>query len=363
MKPAFLATCFFLSEQNIDSLEPFGAGNINDTFLVTLHHGKQLVLQRVNPAVFKEPHLIQHNLRIVTDHLERQIKNNPNLKDHFTPLVLYQGENGDSYQAEDGSVWRLVNLVPGNTHETISKPSQAEDLGHCLGIFHRLLSTLEPTKLTDTLPGFHHTSACLDKYDLVRAEHEQNHDPSIEFCHLFIEKRRTLATLLDDAPELSRSIIHGDPKVANFLFDDDNDRVISLIDLDTVRHGLLLHDVGDALRSCCNPIGESPPAPEHVHFNPDLFTAWLKGYLDEVEMLLTNVDKAHIVQAVRVLAFELGLRFVTDHLEGDHYFKTRYPGHNLVRAKVQFRLVQSIEDQLETLQSIVNNVFTIYDDC
>ena len=353
MNPAFSAALFFLSKQDIDSLEPFGAGNVNDTFLVTLHLGKQLVLQRVNPSVFPDPQLVQHNMRLITHHLDNKIQNLPELKDRFIPLVLLSGKNGDAYQSEDEAVWRLVNRIPGKTHETITKSSQAQELGRCLGIFHQLLSTFDPTELTDTLPGFHNTPAYLDQYDLVRVEFAKNHVPETEFCHQFIDTRRALATILNDVPALSQHVIHGDPKVANFIFDKDSDRVISLIDLDTIRHGLLLHDIGDALRSCCNPMGESPPTHEHVHFDPVLFSSWLKGYFDEVELLLTNEDKAHIVQAIQVIAFELGLRFLTDHLGGDHYFKTRFPGHNLLRARVQFRLVQSIEDQLENLQSIV----------
>ena len=354
MNPARRAAHFFLSEQEIDSLEPFGTGNINDTFLVTLLHGKQLVLQRINQDVFPDPQLIQNNMRLVTGYLNHQIQNNPGLQDRFTLLTLFRGKNGDTYQAKDETVWRMVNCIPGKIYETVNRPSQAEQLGLCLGIFHRLLSTLQPAKLAKTLPGFHHTPAYLAQYDLVRAEHGHDHDLEIAFCHQFIDTHRFLATLLDDTPTLSRSIIHGDPKVANFIFADDSDRVISLIDLDTVRSGLLLHDIGDALRSCCNPMGESPPAPEHIRFDPDLFAAWLKGYFSEAELLLTSEDKAHIVQAVRVIAFELGLRFITDHLEGDRYFKIRYPRHNLLRAQVQFHLVRSFEDQMENLQAIVN---------
>ena len=203
------------------------------------------------------------------------------------------------------------------------------------------------------MPGFHNTPAYLDQYDEIKVELEKKHNPETEFCHQFIDTRRFLATMLDDAPTLSRNVIHGDPKVANFIFDKNSEKVVSLIDLDTVRHGLLLHDIGDALRSCCNPMGESPPAPEHVHFDPALFSSWLKGYLSEGELLLTNEDKAHIVLAIQVIAFELGLRFLTDHLVGDHYFKIQFPDHNLFRARVQFQLVQSIEDQLKNLQSIV----------
>lgn len=357
MKSALPAARFFLSEQNIIRLEPFGTGNVNDTFLVTLPRNRQMVLQRLNPDVFPDPLLVQRNIRLVITHLASQVRGNQELKNRFTPLIVYQGKNGDSYQDEEGGVWRLVNRVPGNTCETINNPSQAEELGRCLGIFHRLLSTLAPTELGDTLPGFHHTPACLEQYDRVRMNPAPNHDPDIEFCHRFITGRRALAAALVDAPALSRTIIHGDPKVANFIFADNSNRVVALIDLDTVRHGLLLHDIGDALRSCCNPMGESPPAAEQIRFESALFAAWIKGYCEEAGLLLTIADKAHIVLAVRVIAFELGLRFVTDHLSGDRYFKTRLPRHNLIRALVQFRLVQSIEEQFENLESILSRIY------
>ncbi len=356
MNPAFSAAHFFLSKQDIDNLEPFGTGNVNDTFLVTLHLGKQLILQRVNPAVFPDPQLVQHNIRLVTNHLNQEIQNQTVLKKQFIPLNLLSGNNGDTYQGEDKALWRLINHIPGKTHETVTRISQAQELGRCLGNFHQLLSTFNSTKLADTLPGFHNTPAYLDQYDRVKVNLEKNHIPEAAFYRQFIDTHRFLATMLDDVPTLSRNVIHGDPKVANFIFDKNSEKVVSLIDLDTVRHGLLLHDIGDALRSCCNPMGESPPAPEHVHFDPALFSSWLKGYLSEGELLLTNEDKAHIVQAIQVIAFELGLRFLTDHLSGDHYFKIQFPGHNLLRARVQFHLVQSIEDQLENLQSIVTTI-------
>lgn len=356
MNQPFQAARFFLSRQDIDSLESFGTGNVNDTFLVTMPRRTQLVLQRINPAVFPEPQLVQHNMRLVTRHLEEKIQNRPELQDRFIPLILVNGMDGDAYQSQDRAVWRLMNRIPGISCETVNTPSRAEELGRCLGLFHQLLSTLDPTELADTLPGFHNTPAYLARYEKVRTELEQGHDTEIESCYRFIDSRRTLATILDNVPALSRCVIHGDPKVANFIFDKNSNKVISLIDLDTVRHGLLLHDLGDALRSCCNPMGESPAAPEQVYFDPALFSSWLKGYFNETELLLTNEDKAHIVQAVRVIAFELGLRFLTDHLEGNHYFKTRFPGHNIFRARVQFQLVQSIEDQLEYLQSIVTRI-------
>jgi len=355
LKPVILAAHYFLPEQTIDRLEPFGTGNVNDTFRVILPGNKPFILQRVNPSVFPDPQLVQHNIRIVTEHLQQRLDQVPELRGLFIPLFLYKGKNGYSYQDRGGGVWRLVNQIPGQNLETVSTATQAEELGRCLGLFHRLLSSLEPAKLADTLPGFHHTPAYLDLYEQVHLQ-QKDSDGEIEDCHRFIEDRRALATLLVNTPKLSRGIIHGDPKVANFVFAADSGKVVSLIDLDTVRYGLLLHDIGDALRSCCNPLGENLPTPEQVNFAGDLFRAWLLGYLREGGLLLTETDKTHIVDAVRVITFELGLRFFTDHLAGDRYFKVLYPGHNLFRAQVQFRLVRSIEEQREQLKHILKDI-------
>lgn len=356
MKNVFSAARFFLGDQDIDRIEPFGTGNVNDTYLVTLPGGKQHVLQRINPTVFPDLYQVQHNLRIVTRHLNQAILNSPELKDRFIPITLFSGDQGDTYLDGQGALWRLVNRISGETFETISTPSQAEELGGSLGLFHQLLSTLEPTILTDTLPGFHDTSAYLKQYDKAWQRYRSKDEPDVQFCHSCIEPRRSLAALLDDSQGLSSRVIHGDPKVANFVVDVATGRVVSLIDLDTVKPGLLLHDIGDALRSSCNPLGESPPGPEQIYFDPDLFAAWLKGYTRATEFMLTNDDKAHIVQSARVITFELGLRFITDYLEGNHYFKIRYPEHNLFRAKVQFHLVQSIEKQLDNLETIVKTI-------
>lgn len=357
MKPVFSAARFFLEDQNIDRIEPFGSGNVNDTYLVTLQDDQKKVLQRINPSVFPDPKLVQHNMRLVTHHLDHAIQTSPELRDRFTPLVLFTGETGDAYMDEEGAVWRMANHIPGKTCESIKTASQAEEIGSCLGIFHRLLSTIDSTPLVDTLPGFHNTPAYLNQYDIAWQHYNQKQSSEVQLCHSNIASRRFLATALVNSTGMSRCVIHGDPKVANFVASDDTGRIISLIDLDTVKPGLLLHDIGDALRSCCNPLGESPSEPEQTYFDSKLFASWLKGYACETELLLTNEDKAHIVQAVKVITFELGLRFITDYLEGNHYFKIRYPEHNLIRAQVQFRLIQSIEDQYENLEAIVNKTF------
>lgn len=354
--PAISATLFFLPGTKIDRIEPCGTGNINDTYLVVLEGGEQRILQRINPNVFPDPHLVHDNMRQVCQHLEKGVQDSPDLAGQFIPLVLYSGRNGDAYPENNGAIWRMVNFVQGTAFDTIDTPVQAEEMGRCLGIFHRLLASLEPA-LHDTLPGFHDTALYLHKYDTTLARYEIAPKENMQWYMDFVEKRRSLATKLEKEKGLTSSVIHGDPKVANFIFDLGGHKSLSLIDLDTVRTGLVLHDIGDGLRSCCNPAGESPQHLEQVSFNKQLFSAWLKGYTKEAGLLLTKKDKAHIVDATKIIAFELGLRFLTDYMNGSTYFKTDYPEHNLDRSRVQFLLVQSLEKQLSDLESIVRAIF------
>jgi Ser/Thr protein kinase RdoA (MazF antagonist) len=355
MKPELRAALFFVPEEDIADIVPFGAGNVNDTFLLTLATGEERILQRVNPAVFPEPVLVMRNLRLVSEHLRASSARQETNVSPFQPVFLYGGRAGDAYLAEDGAAWRLLSRIGGGrTRRSISTANQARELGRVLGLFHRLLSSLDPTLLADPLPGFHDTPRYLARYDQVCARTGSNMRPGNSFCRLFIEQRRVTARLLEDGRErLAAGVIHGDPKVANFLFDEEGLQVISLIDLDTVKPSLLLHDLGDALRSCCNLAGETPAQPEQALFDPGIFTAWLEGYCAEARPLLTDEDLNRLVDAVAVIAFELGLRFYTDYLEGDRYFKVADAGQNLQRALTQFQLTRSIERQRDELAAIV----------
>jgi len=358
LDPATLSAAdFFLSGTKIDRLEPCTQGNINDTYRIVLEGGEMRILQRINPNVFPDPCQVHANMDLVCQHLEKEVQGSPGHTKAFIPLVLYPGRNGETFSEHNGALWRMINYVPGITFETIRDPHQAQEVGFCLGNFHRLLASLEPFLLYDTLPGFHDTARYLRKYDSARAKLSAAQKEKIQWYRDVVETWRPYATLLEKTTGLTKTIIHGDPKVANFIFASGGQKAISLIDLDTVRAGLLLHDIGDGLRSCCNPAGESPGQPERITFNKQLFSAWLKGYTQGTGLLLTKQDKAHIVDAVKVISFELGLRFLTDYMEGNTYFKVDYSEHNLDRARVQFQLVQSIEAQEDDLESIARKIF------
>ncbi|MCI5224429.1 MAG: aminoglycoside phosphotransferase family protein [Candidatus Electrothrix sp. AR4] len=343
-------------------MEPLGSGVVNDTWLITLQSDKKYVLQRLNSAVFPDPGLVQENLRKVTDHLQARLAHlkyaSEQTDTDFTIFQPVKNDAGDiSYKDSNGAWWRLLTCIDDSRSlQLITTTHQAEKIGATLGLFHRLISTLPPASLADPLPGFHNTPLYLEQYDILLPAVL---NPEAEDCRDVIHQRRGDVFLLENARKrasISQQVIHGDPKVANFLFSMDTNRVLSLIDLDTVKPGLLLHDLGDCLRSCCNPLGESIKNVEHIVFDKNLFAAVLQGYLSRAADLLTPEDRRLIVDSVRLISFELGVRFYSDYLVNNCYFKVEYPGQNLFRARVQFALVRSIEEQYCDLASIVKSI-------
>ena len=215
-------------------------------------------------------------------------------------------------------------------------------------------------KLGDTLEGFHIAPRYLLHYDEVLAEAAlPGSTEDLDYALRFVDARRGLARVLEDAKAqgaLHLRIIHGDPKANNVMMDDATGRAVSMIDLDTVKPGLVHYDIGDCLRSCCNPAGEELDRPDAVRFEPALCRAIFEGYLPLARAFLTETDYEYLYDAARLIAFELGLRFLTDHLEGDIYFKVRRKDHNLARALVQFKLCESIESQETAVRAIIRDM-------
>ena len=349
------ALSFFLPAIEIKELEPLGTGNVNDTWFIGTTGGSSYVLQRLNPAVFPAPGLVQDNLCTVTRHL--QAKTSQQDAAYEILQIIRNPDGNDRYFTPDSACWRLCSFIR-NTRSlnTVDTADQARQLGRALGWFHRQIASITPESLADTLPGFHVTPLYLTRYDTVLAASPPNKEA--EDCRDFIQQHRADVALLENARKqetVREQVIHGDPKVANFLFSSDSSKVVSLIDLDTVKPGLLLHDISDCLRSCCNPRGEDVNLPEDVIFEQTLFAAMLEGYFSRAAELLLPGDKRLLVNSVRLISFELGLRFYTDYLAGNRYFKVDHPGRNLFRARVQFALARSIESQYTALIRICAN--------
>ena len=358
--PAAIARQFAFPGEVL-SVAEYGSGNVNDTYLVRVTGGQgslDFILQRLNPAVFPKPEWIMHNLRVLDNHVRPKLRAHPNHRWEL-PDIVPSLSGADYCRDEDGAIWRAQTFIADTqTFDTIKNESQAEEAGRGLGFFHGLIHDLPPHLLRDTLPGFHVTPGYLAQYvALAAAPPRPDPSPEALFCHRFIGERKDAAEVLEAARargELHPCPIHGDPKLANILFRRDTGQAISLIDLDTVKPGLLHYDLGDCLRSCCNPTGEDAPLAE-VSFDLAYCGAILRGYLPQVAPFFSAADYHYIYDAVHLIAFELGLRFFSDHLAGDVYFRIRRPEQNLHRAMIQFTLCQSIETQEEEIKKIVRD--------
>jgi Ser/Thr protein kinase RdoA (MazF antagonist) len=269
-------------------------------------------------------------------------------------------EGADHCRTSDGAFWRALRFIgPSHTVDAIQDPALAREVGHALGTFHSLLSDLPADELADTLPGFHVAPIYLARYDEVTASPFLSLTVEEAWCAQFVAKNRDWVPILEDAREqglLRLRPIHGDPKVNNILFDSATGRAIAVVDLDTVKPGLVQYDIGDCLRSSCNPHGEETPHWQDVHFDLELAKAVLEGYLAIARDFFEDADFDYVPESVRLIAFELGLRFFTDHLAGDTYFKVAHHGQNLARALVQFKLAESVHGRLEELRAIVEGL-------
>ncbi|MGR0482558.1 MAG: phosphotransferase enzyme family protein [Candidatus Electronema sp. V4] len=342
------AFAVFRPDDELASLAPLGSGRVNDTWLAITTTGGKYVLQRLNPAVFPDPSLVQANLLRVTEHLRASLPEAGTFK-VFTVIRSPTGLSG--WTDRSGACWRLLSHLDGcSALEAVENTEQARAIGAALGLFHQLLATLPQPPLADTLPGFHNSPLYLAEYEARLAASPCQ--PEAPDYHDFIHQRRADIFLFEQARqrgELSEQAVHGDPKAGNFLFSPDRKQVVSLIDLDTVKPGLLLHDLGDCLRSCCNPLGEEVDTLNEVVFRQDFFTAVLQGYLSRAAALLKPGDIRLLADSARLISLELGLRFYSDYLAGSRYFKCTHPEQNLFRARVQFTLVRSLENQYSEL--------------
>jgi hypothetical protein len=344
-----------------------GRGNVNDTYAAVFRSGAEVhrvILQKINNRVFSHPEWIMANMRIVTDHLKTKVKaeNSHSSREWGFPEIIPALDGRDYFEDEEGQFWRAMTMIDcATSYERVRSAEDAVEAGTVLGFFHCMISDLDAGVFYDTLPGFHNCPQYLEKYDLTMKEKGTelcSEGPTYEVQRLirFIEERRELAGRLERARErgeITTRLIHGDPKVDNIMIDDFTGSGIGIIDLDTVKPGLIHYDFGDAIRSVCNPAGEDASDLKEVIFSLNLCEALVKGYMTHGRKFLTDADRYYLFDAVRLLPFELGLRFFQDYLAGNVYFKVRFEEHNLNRARVQFKLCESIEVNEKAIRQVL----------
>jgi len=353
---------FIGQSESLKRVVKYGRGIINDTYLVELDgQDGRFILQRVNTHVFKQPELVMHNLRLVCEHIHAlQINAASRIHSDWEMLHIIPTRGKRDYFIDlQGGFWRAFSFIRGaHSLESIGSLDNAREAGRALGIFHQLTGNLNPDLLHDTLPGFHNIGNYLNHYDQVLSSEilREYNEPAEKWCRKFVEDRREWAPVLEDAQrhnKLQMRITHGDLKINNIMFDNHTGKAVSIIDLDTIRPGLLLYDLGDCLRSCCNISGEEADDLDAVRFDLERCKAIISGYMGAAQGCFAARDFDFFFDAIRLVPFELGLRFYIDYLEGNPYFQSNYPAHGLDRAMVQFRLVESIERQEESIREII----------
>ncbi len=354
----------FANSETIKTIDPFGNGNINKTYRVTLNTktNNRFILQKLNSHVFKNPQRITENIHQLNNHINQHFNriNSPDNRRWEMTQLLPNRDGKRLWESSDTCWWRALSYIENaKTHETIHTLDQAYEVGYGLGLFHTLCSNAKHDLFTPTIQRFHNTPSYYDYYNTISSKLQGSKSSESTFCHIFIDQRCSTLRTLEDAKKdgiLKNRLIHGDPKINNIMFDNESSMAISIIDLDTIMPGLIQYDIGDCLRSGCNQAGEETDNLPSIAFDTDILKAILTGYITIANQFLSRADYDFFYEAIRLISFELGLRYFTDYLEGNVYFRANYPEHNLQRALNQFQLTTSIEQQKETIQKVIREL-------
>ncbi|MCL4864363.1 MAG: phosphotransferase [Gemmatimonadales bacterium] len=333
----------------VHSVERHEGGHINDSFRVVSGAGlaeRTYLLQRLNLEVFPDPEAVMSNFQIVTAHLAGAVRRRGlSQPERRVPQLVPTRGGGVVMRDAQGGVWRLLQFIEG-TRSTRRAESieDARGAGRAVGQFQALLADLS-TPLAETIPGFHDTRARMDALQQAVAEDPFNRLALVSREVGAILSRREEAERLEvlrEAGRLETRVVHNDAKIANVLFDKRTGAPLCMVDLDTVMPGLVLHDFGDLVRSIATNAAEDEPDVRRVAVRSHYIEAAMEGYLQEAGSFLTPVEKQHLGLAGRVIALEQAARFLTDFLEGDHYYQTTRPNQNLDRARAQYAVYEGL---------------------
>ncbi len=342
---------------SITSVNQITAGLINATYLVETDKKEKYILQKINTFVFKNPDELMENIVGVTKHLSQKIKADGG--DYKRETLNFLSCNSGKYyfRDENGGAWRMYIYVDDAL--TYNKPDAASTFrsaGCTFGRFMKLLSDYPADTLHETIVNFHNTPVRYENFiKAVEADKKARRAECEDAIDFVISRKADTHRLTDliASGDLPLRVTHNDTKLNNVLFDIPTNTSICVIDLDTIMPGLSMYDFGDSIRSGANKANEDEADLSKVGIDLTLFEAYVDGYLSETAESLTDKEIENLAFGAKLMTFECGIRFLTDYLEGDVYFRTAYPGHNIVRARNQFRLVADMEEHMNEMNAIV----------
>lgn len=344
-------------KSDFQEFEKIITGHINDSYFIktTSSEHPGYFLQWINNNIFKNVVGLMNNISIVTKHLAEKLAENPNLI--FKVLEIIPCIDGNKYYRDaDGQYWRLYTFLDNmHGYDFVEKTDIAYKGGEAFGIFMSLLADLPSERLTDTIPDFHNMEKRLGNFNNSLKANPVNRikeiPAEIDFVKNRAEQMLSIPALIK-AGKLPIRITHNDTKFNNILFDV-TDHAMCIVDLDTVMPGSILFDFGDAIRTGANKALEDERDLSKVDINLAIYEAYTQGFIKSTRQTLSKVEIENLAFSARFMTFIMGLRFLTDFIDGDTYYRTQYPDHNLVRARVQFKLVEAMESYADEMQAIV----------
>lgn len=345
----------------MEEIIPYGSGHINDTYRATFKTDsgtKRYILQKMNKSIFKKPEELVENVAGVTNWLKEKILAAGGDPERET-MTLIPGRNGKYYYIdEENEYWRVYLFVEGTTsYDQVKCPEDFYQSAVAFGHFQCLLSDYPARTLYETIPDFHNTVKRFEKFRRAVEKDEFHRASSVGQEIQFIMEREKFAHVLCDLESdghMPVRVTHNDTKLNNILIDNETGKAICVIDLDTVMPGLAVNDFGDSIRFGASTGAEDETDLSKIACDLELYRMYTKGFIEGCGGALTDIELDHLPTGAMMMTFENGIRFLTDYLEGDHYFKVKHEGHNLDRCRTQLKLLKDMEEKLEFMKAIVN---------
>ena len=358
MNALFNIAGHFVDPKTIESIEPLGNGLINDTYQIMVKNEAKpkYVLQRINNTVFTDVDMLQNNIEAVTSHIRQKYESQGITDLNRRVLHFLKADTGKTYVFEEGKYWRVMDFIADSyTYEAVT-PKYAFYAGRSFGDFESLLTDLK-APIGEIIPDFHNIEFRLKQMEDAVAEDRVGQMREVE-VQKFVDKIRAVADemclgeRLYREGKLPKRICHCDTKVNNMLFDKDGN-VLCIIDLDTIMPSFVFSDFGDFLRSAANTGAEDDPDLDNIHFNMEIFEAFTKGYLEGTKSFLLPVEKENLPYAATLFPYMQAVRFLTDYINGNTYYKIKYPHHNLVRTRAQWKLYEEAVAKTDEMKRIL----------
>ena len=350
-------TSAFALEDNLTECVPYGSGHINDTYRLTYDTGKHYILQKMNKSIFTKPVELMENVSGVTAWLKKKIQENGGDVERETLNLVMTKDGLPYYVDEDGEYWRVYLFIEGATcYDAVKDDNDFYQSAVAFGHFQRLLADYPAETLHETIKDFHNTPDRLEKFKKAVAEDICGRAASVQKEIDFILEREELTHALYDLQldgRLPLRVTHNDTKLNNIMIDDETGKAICVIDLDTVMPGLTANDFGDSIRFGASTALEDEQDLSKVSCDLHLFDVYARGFIEGCGGALTDLEIDMLPMGAILMTFENGIRFLTDHLEGDHYFRIHREGHNLDRCRTQLTLVKDMQEKLPQMNAII----------